>query len=271
MKYTYLKLFCLIVGLSLTSTGTFAQDRTQEVLVPLSNAESRGKLEVHIHRGKVTVEGSNRKGEVRVEVSSGTSYKKESRSDGLKRIPNNATNIRIEEDDNVVEIHGDHSQRMSDLFIEIPSNFDLEIHTHHDGNIVVSNVNGEMDLNSHHGPITATDISGAVVANTHHGAIKVGFSSISSDVPMAFSTYHGNVELTLPANTAFSGKLQSSRGEILTDFDMSVKTNPQKEKKRNEHGNFEVNLGGWVYGEVNGGGQEYMMKTYHGDIIIRKN
>ncbi|MEM6630039.1 MAG: hypothetical protein AAF694_10230 [Bacteroidota bacterium] len=274
MKYIIWNFVSIAIGFSLIlPISSFAQNRTEEIVVPLSEVGSRGKLEVHIHRGRVTIEGSNRTEDVLVEVSSEDKDRQAQRTypNGLKRIPNNVTNIRIEEDGNEIEIHGDHSNKVSDLFIELPSNFDLEIHTHHNGDILVSNVSGVMELNSHHGPITAKDISGAVVANTHHGAIKASFKDVNSDVPMAFSTYHGNVELKLPSNTAFSGKLQSSRGEILTDFEMTVKPDPDRVKKRNENGHFEVNLGGWVYGDVNQGGPEFMMKTYHGDIIIQKN
>ena len=267
-RHTVFLLFGLMIGF----TSIRGQVHSEEVVVPLSNPGKSGILEVHVHRGKVSVEGTSSNSEILVQINSveGKDNKEKSYPNGLKRIPNTSNNVRITEDGNRVEIWGDHSNRRSDFVIQVPQNFSLEIHTHHNGDVNVSNVVGAMELNSHHGPITATNVGGSVVANTHHGSIQVDFKQVESDVPMAFSTYHGDVKVNFPGNTAFSGKLKSARGEILTDFEMDVKQRrePQKEKDK---GHFEVNLGGWVYTEINGGGQEYMFTTHHGDIIIQKN
>ena len=273
MKYIARTYILLFIGLVTGVIHLHAQSSTEEVIVPLSQAGEAGILEVHIHRGKVTVEGTSNSQEVVVKVTSIEGKRDEEKSypGGLKRIPNTSLDIRISENDNHVEVGGGPTNRRSDFVIQVPKAFFLKIHTHHDGDINVSNVTGEMDLNSHHGPITATDISGAVVASTHHGSIQVDFNQVSPDIPMAFSTYHGDVKVNFPSNASFSGKLKSARGDILTDFDMNVNRQKQPEKSRNEHGHFEVNLGGWVYGDINGGGQEYMFSTHHGDIIIQKN
>ena len=273
MKYIARTYILLILGLVAGTTSVYGQSSTEEVIVPLSKAGEAGILEVHVHRGKVTVEGTNNSQEVVVKVSSleGNRDEEQSYPGGLKRIPNTSLDIRISENNNHVEVGGGQSNRRSDFVIQVPKAFSLKIHTHHDGDINISNVSGEMDLNSHHGPIFATDVSGAVVASTHHGSIQVDFNQVSPDIPMAFSTYHGDVKVNFPSNTSFSSKLKSARGDILTDFDMDIKRQKQSEKSRNEHGHFEVSLGGWVYGDINGGGEEYMFSTHHGDIIIQKN
>lgn len=273
MKYIARTYILILIGLLTGVSSLFGQGQTEEVIVPLTQAGKAGILEVYVHNGKVTIEGSSNSQEVIVKVTSieGKKDGQKSYPGGLKRIPNTSMNVQISENDNHVEIRGDHSNRRSDFTIQVPQKFALKIHTHHDGDISVANVSGEMDLNSHHGPISATDVSGAVVANTHHGSIKVDFNQVSPDIPMAFSTYHGDVKINFPSSTSFSGKLKTAKGDILTDFDMNVKRQEQPKKSRNGDGHFVVNLGGWVYGDINGGGQEYMFSTHHGDIIIQKN
>ena len=58
-----------------------------------------------------------------------------------------------------------------DFIIKVPQAFSLYLSTHHNGEISVSNVKGELELASHHGDMKLTDIGGAVVADTHHGDV----------------------------------------------------------------------------------------------------
>jgi hypothetical protein len=44
-----------------------------------------------------------------------------------------------------------------------------------------------------------------------------------------------------------------------------------KSNVKSKDGKTKIEIGGWRHGSVGSGGQEYMLSTYHGDIIIRKN
>ncbi len=193
----------------------------------------------------------------------------ESDREGLRRIANSAMDVEISEEDNVVEIDGGHSGR-SDFVIQVPSSFNLEISTHHNGEVEVSNVTGEIEVDCHHGGISFRDIGGSVVADTHHGGITANFLSVDGDKPMAFSTYHGDVDITFPAGTSFNAKVKSVRGDIYTDFDVDMQLQ-QPQDKTTDSGRREIKIGGWMYGQVGTGGQEYMFNTYHGDVIMRKS
>jgi len=48
-----------------------------------------------------------------------------------------------------------------------------------------------------------------------------------------------------------------------------IKTGPVQ-KKETKSGNFKVVIDDWVKGDINGGGPEFTMKNYNGDILIRK-
>ena len=93
---------------------------------------------------------------------------------------------------------------------------------------------------------------------------------VTNDIPMSFNTYNGDVDITLPASVKASLKLRSSRGEVYTGFDVVMSKAPPVKKTESESGTYKVYLDNWVKGDINGGGPEFTMKNYNGDIYIRK-
>ncbi len=269
MKYlkNYLLVFGLIMGV-LGSHSVMAQTLyEEEIKVTLSNPSKPGSLQVHNHNGTVDVQGYEGE-EVLVKIKSHTDQKEKYKDrEGLKRIPNQALNVDIVEEDNLVEIRG--GQKRTDFVIKVPKQFSLDVSTHHNGEVHVSNVTGEMVIDCHHGGMKLQDVGGSLVADTHHGEIVANFLSVA-DRPMAFSTYHGDVDITFPPSVSCDVKIKSERGDIFTDFDVSMKAlKPAEEIKDN--GRREIKIGGWMKGAIGSGGQEYMFNTYHGDVIIRKS
>jgi len=252
----------LIFGLSV-----IAQNTTNETIsVPLSSPGKAGKLVVEMHDGKVSVEGHSGSN-VEVVITSSEVKTKTKSKHGLKRIPNQALDVSISEEDNVVHVSGAHSKR-TDFVIKVPKNFSLSIQTHHNGEINVKDVIGEIEANGHHGGITLTNVGGSVVADTHHGEILVTLQSITRDKPMAFSTYHGDVDVTFPASLGADVKIKTTKGDIYTDFEMPLQK-PKLERSKNE-GRNEIKLSGWTQGKIGSGGMGLMFTTYHGDVILRK-
>lgn len=62
-----------------------------------------------------------------------------------------------------------------------------------EGDLVLSNIQGALELTNYDGEITAENISGSVVATTYNGEIKVTFDKVKEGTPMSYSTYNGMV------------------------------------------------------------------------------
>ena len=154
--------------------------------------------------------------------------------------------------------------------IQVPREFSLNLKTHHDGFIGVRNVTGNIEADGHHEDIEMAGISGSVVADTHHGEIKVELLSVSDKTPLAFSTYHGDIDVSLPDNVDSAIKIKTTKGEVYTDFDMDLKVESTKLASENGKGT-KIQVGGWLKGDLGSGGPEFLFSTYHGDVIIRKN
>ena len=138
--------------------------------------------------------------------------------------------------------------------------------------IVVESVSGEIEANNHNGSLTLTNISGSLVAHTFNGGVKVTFAEVDPDKPMSFSTWNGDIDVTLPSRIKAKVKMKSERGDVYSDFDIQIDKTPKKveEDERKEGGKFRISFEKYIYGSINGGGPEYTFKNFNGDIYMRK-
>lgn len=262
-----------VLAIVLVSLCTWAFGQNAgEFAVPLSDPSKRGRLKVEINNGSVTIKGSPRK-DVLVRYSGEEeSNKGNSKGDreGLKRISSGTLNLEIYEKSNQVVVQSGSWNTKTNVEVEVPMDFDLKASSYNDGDIQIDNIQGEVEITSYNGEISAESISGSVVATTYNGDIKVIFNKVTENVPMSYSTYNGDVDLTFPANIKATFKMKTQEGEILSGFDMNVvKANPVQKKDAGS-GTYKVVIDEWVKGDVNGGGPEISMRNYNGDIIIRK-
>ena len=256
--------------LTVLFTGLISAQNSQQLVIPLSNANESGVLDVNILSGSIKVVGSTAK-DVIITVSSDQKKVEDTSKNGLKRIPNNSFGLTAQEENNHVKIKTEFNTKNVIMEIKVPQNFGLKLRAVNDGDIEVENVNGEMEINHVNGEITLTDVSGSAMVNTMNGDIKVNFKDITQNTPMAFTTFNGDVDVTFPADLKASVKMQSSMGEIYTDFDMVMKKSAPKEEKNSAEGVYKISIEEWVNGDINGGGPEMTFKNFQGDIIIRKN
>ena len=140
------------------------------------------------------------------------------------------------------------------------------------GNIAIDGVRGDIDVNNMNGSIMLTAISGTVLAHSLNGGIAIVFKEITPGKPMSFSTMNGDIDVTLPASTKADLKMKTDYGEIFSDFEIKIDPTPQKvsEEPQREGGRYRISFDKYYLGSINGGGPEYLLKTFHGDILIRK-
>lgn len=189
---------------------------------------------------------------------------------GMKRIPNSSFELSAEEDRNRVEIGAESWARAVDLKIEVPAGSSLKLSTVNDGEIEVSGVGGELELHNTNGGITVRDARGPVSANTVNGDIEVEYTGALGSEPLAFSTLNGDVDLTLPAASKFDVRLRSDNGEIYSDFDVALSPKAAKVVEDRGKGKYRVSIAKELAGQVAGGGVEIFLKTFNGDIVLRK-
>lgn len=275
MKTKIVFLLSLWIG---TSQLMAQDDIVDKLTIPLSQPNEPVFLELALMNGSITVTGYSGN---QVEIEAVTRLKKldsnessEKEREGLIYIPTTSSALEVEEYDNKIEIDVESQEKTVDVSIKVPFKTSMELSAHHNGTIKVDNVIGDLEVQNHHGPIYLTDVSGSVVANSHHGEIKVTFKQIDSQKPMAFSSYHGDIDVSLPASVKVNVIFKTERGEVYSDFEIKKIEKAAKrieEETREKEGKYKIRIERAFYGTINGGGPEFQFSNYHGDIILRKN
>lgn len=257
----------------LIASKSLAQSGTETLTVPLSSPGKPYSLKVQLVTGSIKVVSYDGK-DIVINATPHKGDDDESSKiteSGMKRIssPGNFE-VTAKEADNTVTVSTGNPSKAVDLELKIPQDVKLTLGTVNDGDINVENVRGEIEVNNVNDKITLTNISGSVVANTVNGDVNVTFKSVDPKAPMAFSTLNGDVNVTLPADTKANLKLKSDNGDVFSDFDVDIDKAPAKIDKTSEPGLYKIKKDDWVYGKINGGGPEMMMKNMQGDIYVKK-
>lgn len=289
--------FVVIVMALLWGGGVYAQ-QNGEFTVPFSNPSGPMKLVVDIKTGSVIVKGTARKdvlvkytsekekGEreeepereeeeerdhrhVKVNVNVDTDNGRKSK-EGLKKISGGSMDLEASEYQNTVKITSDNWSESMTMTVEVPSTINMHVKTYNDGDLYVSNITGIVELTNYNGAITAKGISGTVVAQTYNGDIKIAYDKLTPDTPLSYVNYNGDIDLSFPSTLKASVKMKTKQGEIYSGFDAQIQKSQPVTKNESKSGAYKVVIDDWVKMDINGGGPEITVKSYNGDIYIRK-
>jgi hypothetical protein len=271
---------CLLVGVNYAAPSGI--DKAE---VPLTNPSKPALLKVSLVAGSIHVTGYSGK-TVLIEAKTGVREKDEKdeedeedvakkakdKAKGMIRIQNTSTGLTVIEENNTIVVRTTSWQRRVDLTIKVPYKTNLKLRSVNDGKITVEKVDGDLEVKHTNGPLTLTNVSGTVVANTINGDTTVIFDRADLDKPMSISSFNGDVDVTFPANVKFNLKMKSDQGDIYSDFQLKMQALPAQKAKKTEKkdGKFKIRFDKAVYGLLNGGGEEVELKTFNGDIYIRK-
>jgi len=260
---------CLWLAASLS--GVAAQEADpHRVVVPLSEPSRPMALLASLISGGIEVRSHDQREVVVIARDRSETSRQPVRRDGMMRIPNRSLGMTVEEKDNVVRVSVDSHNRQIDLEILVPHEASMRLSCTNNGDILVRDVRGELELNNTNGSITALGIEGSVVANTTNGDVKVTFDGIEAGKAMSFVSFNGDVDVTFQPD--FRGKLRmnSAQGEVLTDFEVKLEPRSPIVDRDDRKGHYRVRIEEATRGTVGGGGPEFHFKTYNGDIFIRK-
>jgi hypothetical protein len=191
---------------------------------------------------------------------------------GMKKVPLENSGLTVEEDNNRVSIEVESWRSGYDLDVKVPYNSSIKIEGANLGGITVEGVTGEIEIESANGGIKLGNISGTVVATSTNGDIDVVLNRIAAGKPMSFVTFHGDIDLTLPADAKASVRIKSNMGEVFSDFDIALKQAPPDtdNSPKREGGKYRVSLDRAIYGTINGGGPELKIENFSGNVYLRK-
>jgi DUF4097 and DUF4098 domain-containing protein YvlB len=280
-----LSIIIAVLNLTICYNG-ISQDKPEEIKIPFTKPGEPGYLDIENFGGNIVVTGhkdkevvlssSDKHPAIHHDRTTGSniphpyptlpetsSNDDEISKEGLKKIKSGTYDIKITEESNKIMIKSGSPMKSQNFNIKVPYDCSLKISTVN-GNISVNKVNGEIEINTINGRVGLDKISGSVVASSINGLIKVKFVEVAPDVPMAFSTINNHIDVTLPKNIKATLKMKTDRGDIYSNFDFDVKSVGEYKPYTTQ------SWAQWTKGDINGGGAEFVFKSLHGDIHIRK-
>ena len=287
----------------------FAQD-TEDIVVPLTDTSRPVILSVKLFSGDVIVRGTTRTDVLvrHRQAQRGNSRRNTETPPGMRRLTP-ATGLRVEESNNQVDVivgapdcgngarpsprplpalpsppgaQGLLAPPMpslndlpcapggeTDLQIEVPLRTSVQVSTMN-GDITVQDVDGRMEINSMSGHLTLTNVGGSVVANSVAGDVVAVLTRAEAGAPISFTTLSGKVDVMLPAAIKANLKLRTFSGDMFTDFDIPAAPAASSRVGRQGDGRFRFEIERAVAGALNGGGADVELRSFTGDIYLRR-
>ena len=291
----------LALGLSVA-----AQDQLERIAVPLTDPNRPVMLDIDLYAGAVTINAFDGH-EVIIEASGNpdpqpssgrTTSKKIVKkvikkpsggkgapaaagssppahdTTGLTRLPR-PTELEVEEGNNLVKVRGPAGQRI-DLTIQVPVRTSLRLKKSATGSpamarpVTVRGLDGDLEITTAAGSITLTDVAGSVVAHATSGSVVATVKRVTSDRPMAFTSFRGNVDVSLPASLKANLILQTERGDVFTNFGVQVGSTASPPKTKTSGEGFQRKGRQPIRASVNGGGPDFELRTFAGSVYLRK-
>lgn len=274
---------CYRLSFGLAFVGALcAQDAprdSQRITMAFRDPSAPRKLNVDVMLGSVTVKGYAGQ-EAIVEYTGGGGFPGpiggRGRSPepppppGMHRI-GGSRGLDVTENNNTVSVRGNGFLTSGDITIQVPVDTSVTVKTMTGKSITIDNISGEIEANNMNGEVDVTNASGSVIAHSMNGKVVVSLNKVTPGKMMSFSTFNGNVDVTLPADTKANLKMRADNGDIYTDFD--VKLEPQSaqvQEEKTKSGRRRLRIDGAEEGTINGGGTEMQFTTFNGRILIHK-
>lgn len=263
----------LAAALGVLASAAHAQS-TERIVVPLSSPGRPARLDIAVFSGDIVVEGydGNEIVVVTDEPVQGRDEQRDNpRADGLRRIQTSSVGLTIEEAQNTVSVRMDLSPNGVDLRIQVPRETSVRANLVNGGDVEIANVTGEHELSNVNGDVVATDVSGSAVLNSTNGDVRASFVTIDATKPMALTSFNGDVDVTLPAALTADLLVATQHGDVFTDFDVSAEPDPTTiESNGSAGGRYRVRMQRMTRYRIGGGGADVQLRTFNGDILIRK-
>jgi hypothetical protein len=163
----------------------------------------------------------------------------------------------------------DYDFRLS-FTIRVPYAMNILVSTVNEGDIVVKDVAGALNVDNVNGAITIEKAKGATRAHTINGDLTVNYL----DTPPAASDYYtlnGTLSVTYPASLSAVCQFKSMNGSFYTDFpDVEIlPARVTKDESHSGHGlQYKLNIAKEI--KIGSGGKLYKFETMNGDIYIKK-
>jgi DUF4097 and DUF4098 domain-containing protein YvlB len=268
-----MKKFISIMAVLAACVG-IAQAQAQSadrMTVTLSDPDRPGLLKVNLINGEINVRAHSGR-DIIIESPGLARSRPAVTPDGLKRIDSASNGWSVVEEKNVITISTRAFANSANLDIQVPMKTNLILGTINGETLTVEGVEGDIEVSNMNGQVRLNGVSGSVVAYAGNGNLSAVLREFMPNKAMSFMSMNGNVDVTLPASAKATLRIHTDFGDAWTDFDLQKPqvAAPTVEDRRNRGGPLRIVPDQTVTGTINGGGTDVAIRTLHGNIYLRK-
>ncbi len=272
-----------------------------QVTVPFSDPSRPGTVRVRLISGSITVRPATGRDVIVSTTRSEREIEREREREqqrspddqaaGLRRLTQ-PVGLSVEEEDNTITVSLRTTSGRPNVTLQVPPATSLVLRTVNGGEVTVEGVNGRIEVNNVNGGIRLTDVGGGVIANTVNGRLVATLRQVPANTPMSFTSFNGSVDVTLPGAARANLRLRSDRGDVYTDFELAAQRPPsgsgssssssssssQTDNQRSsssrdrdtDRPRYRMDVDRSIYGTINGGGAEFELRTFNGNVYLRR-
>jgi hypothetical protein len=261
-----------VVAVALAGLATAQVNQPEQIVVPLTRPDEPGRLILERHQGSISVKGYEGnvvlvKAFLRRSIGTAPIDRD---AEVLKPVSAAAIQLDAQELDNVVTIDA-HSQNKSiDLDILVPARFALKLGVLDDGDVIVDGLTGDVEVNNPYGQVRLDRLTGSANVNTVDGDISVKFLGVNPGVPLALTSVHGKIDVAFPPDVDLTVRVKSDEAMVYSDFDIAVEKRKSRTDQAGKAGGTRIALEEWTTGRIGRGGTDVLLKSFDGNIYIRK-
>jgi len=171
------------------------------------------------------------------------------------------------EHDGGVQIHGRLGYEVAyDFEVHVPQSAAIDLKTINGGQINVSGVEGDYQIQNINGGIEMDEAAGSGKVKTLNGNVRVLFRQ-NPRAASAFSSLNGEVRVTFLPDLAADLQFKTLNGGVYTDFPVTLLPRPASTGER-RNGKFVYKSNEWSAARAGNGGPELTFDTLNGNIRI---
>jgi hypothetical protein len=152
--------------------------------------------------------------------------------------------------------------------LKIPHKTDVVLKTVTDGDIQVTDIEGDFEVKNVNGKIEMSGMAGSGSAHTVNGRVRIQFNK-NPTADCSFKTINGDIDIDFVKGLSADFRLKTFNGDALSDFPIDYLPARSAEKGR-KGGKFIYKSDRFIGVRIDKGGPEIKMDTLNGDLLIKK-
>ncbi len=152
--------------------------------------------------------------------------------------------------------------------LKVPHKIYVVLKTVTDGDILVTDIEGDFDINNVNGKIEMSGMAGSGQAHTVNGRVRIQFYK-NPTTDCSFKTINGDIDIDFAKDLSADFRLKTFTGDAYSDFPIDYLPARSAEKGR-KGGKFIYKSDRFIGVRIDKGGPEIKMDTLNGDLLINK-